>query len=267
MKIYSWNMLFKNADVETALKFVVDSGADIFCVQEAPEEFVTRLKASSSYRVAAVPEVDRRYAGVHSTQYVVIASRWPITAHGVIALPYRELMVPVRTMLFLRFMVALRVWAMGEGNRHSLFVDVQTPNGPVRVFNLHLPLATPAWRAEEFEMAMLERALNTPTIVCGDFNILEKPHITPLTWILGGTVSDALFFRRERREIEARFARHSLTNALRGKRTHPLSRSQLDHILLSPHFTLQDARVITRGIGSDHYPVTVEIVINDAAKT
>ncbi len=267
MTIYSWNMLFKNADLDAALSFVVDSDADIFCIQEAPEEFVARLKSLSSYHVEAAPEVSRRYAGVRSTQYVVIVSKWPIASHGVIALPYRERMVPPRTMFFLRFMVALKVWAMGEGNRHSIFADVQTPSGLARVFNLHLPLATPAWRAEEFEMAMLERNADTPTIVCGDFNILEKLHITPLTWILGGTLADVLFFRRERRDIETRFVRHALTNALRGKLTHPLSRSQLDHILVSPHFKVQHARVIKRGMGSDHYPVTAEVAATAHTKT
>lgn len=266
MKIYSWNMLFKNADLDAALAFVSDSDADIFCIQEAPEAFVERLKALP-YHVVAAPEVDRVYAGVRSTQYVVIVSRFPIVSSGRVPLPQRELMVPPRTMLFIRFMCALRIWAMGVGNRHSLFADLDTPEGRVRVFNLHLPLATPLWRAEEFELAMLERDHTLPTIVCGDFNILEKPHITPLSWILGGTIGDMLFFRRERRSIEARFESHTLTNVLRGKMTHPISRSQLDHILLSPHFSILTTAVLPGGMGSDHRPIWADVALPAQTKT
>jgi len=124
---------------------------------------------------------------------------------------------------------------------------------------IHLVLAQPSWRLKEFEAAMLERDPTRPTIVCGDFNILEKPHITLLNWILGGRMTDALFYTRERTHIEERFVEHGLTNVLRGAITHPLSQSQLDHILASHSFSIENAAVIPDRYGSDHHPIRTEI--------
>ncbi len=259
MKIYSWNMLFQNRHSERALAFIRATDFDVFCLQEVPETFLARLKTLSCF-IAVAPEVDRLFKGERSTQYVVILSRFPIISEGRIPLPYREPMLPLRSRLFVQSMMWLRFWALGLGNRHSLFADLATPNGALRVFNLHLPLATPVWREEEFELAMLESNTELPTVVCGDFNILEKPHITPLTWILGGTLGDALLARRERRRVEALFASYQLSNPLRGKSTHAISRSQLDHILVSRHFSAVDADVLADSCGSDHRPIFVEVV-------
>jgi endonuclease/exonuclease/phosphatase family metal-dependent hydrolase len=131
--------------------------------------------------------------------------------------------------------------------------------GVVRVFNIHLPLVHPHIRAEEFERIMVERDDGRPTIVCGDFNILEKPHITPINWLLGGSVSDALRYKRERTHIEKRFISYELNNPLHGKMTHPFSLSQLDHILVSRSFSIKNAEVIRDRFGSDHNPIRVTI--------
>jgi len=144
-------------------------------------------------------------------------------------------------------------------NRGGLYADITVNETSLRVFNLHLILAQPAWRLKEFETAMAERDASRPTIVCGDFNTLQKPHITPLNWILGSGLSDALLYNRERTHIERRFVEHRLTNALAGGITHPLSQSQLDHILVSHSFSIKHAEVLPDRIGSDHHPIRVEV--------
>ena len=141
----------------------------------------------------------------------------------------------------------------------GLYADIPMKGVSVRIFNLHLILAQPAWRLKEFEMAMAKRNSSVPTIVCGDFNTIEAPHISLLNWILGGRVSDAFFHRRERTNVQESFVQHELVNALAGSITHPISRSQLDHILVSQSFSIKNAEVLPDRIGSDHHPIRVTI--------
>ncbi len=144
-------------------------------------------------------------------------------------------------------------------NRGGVYVDISVEGKMIRVFNLHLVLAHPTWRLKEFETAMFKRDPALPTIVCGDFNILSARHITPLNWILGGSLGDALLPGRERTTIDKRFAEHQLTNPLSGTITQTPSYSQLDHILVSSSFSIKSAEVIPDRHGSDHHPIRVEI--------
>jgi len=136
---------------------------------------------------------------------------------------------------------------------------VVTPEGTVRIFNLHLVLATPEKRLREFEQAMAERDPSHPTIVCGDFNTIESPLVSLLNWLLGGRVSDSFLHRRERTHIEKRFVEHELRNPLRGKVTHAFGGSQFDHILVSHSFSIKNAEVLPDRVGSDHHPIRVKV--------
>jgi endonuclease/exonuclease/phosphatase family metal-dependent hydrolase len=156
-------------------------------------------------------------------------------------------------------MYRMRLWAKIVGNRHSLYADIATPHGSVRAFCLHLPLTHPLMRAEEFERALAHRDPSLPTIVCGDFNVLESLHVTPLNWLSGGRVRDAISARRERRHLEARFFSYALINVFRGRSTHRFSHSQLDHILVPRGFSITAAHVVKRTYGSDHRPIVAEV--------
>ncbi|MFZ2167402.1 MAG: endonuclease/exonuclease/phosphatase family protein [Minisyncoccia bacterium] len=256
MKIYSWNMLYRNQELDHAFEFVSKSDFDIFCLQEVPEAFLKRLQTLPCSLVFHT-DVERLLPSGVVPIYNVILSKHPITAQGEI--PFKEYwqFLPLRTRLFVRAMPS-RFFSLIR-NRNGLYADILVGETSVRVFNLHLILAHPAWRLEEFERAMAERDPQKKTIVCGDFNTLEAPHITPLNWILGGKVTDALFHHRERAHLERRFVAHELTNALRGSITHELSRSQLDHILVSHSSTIKNTSVLPDTFGSDHHPIRAEI--------
>jgi endonuclease/exonuclease/phosphatase family metal-dependent hydrolase len=255
MKIYSWNMLFRNKELDRAFDFISHSDFDVFCLQEVPTTFLERLKTlpyHMSYRI----DVERIFPSGDLPNYVVILSKHAITSQGEIPFPDYWHLLPFRTRLFVLLM---RPWGFSKiRNRGGMHVDIMIGEQRTRVFNLHLILAHPAWRLSEFEKAMAERDPTLPTIVCGDFNILESPHITPLNWLFGGKVRDVLH-KRERMHIEKRFVEHALTNALRGNMTHPISRSQLDHILVSHQFSVENAKVIADSTGSDHHPIFVEV--------
>lgn len=256
MKIYSWNMLYRNRELERAFEFVSKSDFDIFCLQEVPEDFLARLQTLSCH-IAYLVDMEKVFPSSVVPAYNVILSRYPIEARGEVSFDDYWPLLPLRTRLFVRLMPS-RLFSKIR-NRGGLYVDVHAGEVLMRVFCLHLILAHPAIRLQEFERAMLERDHDKPSVVCGDFNILEQPHITPLNWILGGRVSDALLYTRERTRIEKRFVEHELHNAFSGKTTHPLSRSQLDHILVSNSFAIKSASVFPDRVGSDHHHICVEI--------
>ena len=249
-------MWFKNKCLPEALAFVRDSGADIFCIQEVPETALLQIVPLYPHHAEAV-EMERLLPERPIATYGVILSRYPIRRSGTIVLDDFQTRLPWRTHFFIWLMRPFG-WSRIR-NRNAVYADVEGPNGLVRVLTIHLTLSNPAWRLEEFEAAMLHRNPVLPTIVCGDFNILERPHITPLNWLAGGRISDAFRYTRERTTIEAHFIKYELTNVLAGSPTHPISGSQLDHILLSSDLTTASARVLPERYGSDHHPICVEI--------
>jgi endonuclease/exonuclease/phosphatase family metal-dependent hydrolase len=257
MKVYSWNMLFRNRELDRAFEFIAHADFDIFCLQEVPKAFLKRLQ-TLPYFIAFRTDMERLSEEGYTRYYVVTLSKHRITSQGEIPFPDYWPLLPLRTRLFVCLMPS-RLFTKIR-NRGGLSVDVSPSAGTsFRVFNLHLILAHPTWRLKEFEQAMTEKDGARPTIVCGDFNILEQPHITILNWILGGRMTDALLYRRERTLIEERFVAHELANALRGESTHALSRSQLDHILVSRSFSIKSATVLPDRLGSDHHPIRVEV--------
>lgn len=256
MTVYSWNMLFRNKRREEALAFVRNSGADIFCIQEVPEDLFADLKAAYPHSAEGI-DMDRLFPERPIRTYNVILSRYPVKATRVIPLTDYQSLLPWRTHFFIWIMRPFG-WSRIR-NRNAVYADLETPRGLIRIITVHLTLSNPAWRLEEFEMTMAHRDPSLPTIVCGDFNILESPRVSLINWLAGGRVSDALQYSRERIIIEKHFVSYELANPLAGTRTHPLSRSQLDHILLSPEFVAKDARIIDDRHGSDHHPIVVEL--------
>ncbi len=250
-------MLYRNRTLNRAFRFIEKSDFDIFCLQEVPEEFLKRLQGLP-YFIAFRIDKERLVKGSASPHFVVILSRHPIIAQGEIPFPDYWSLMPLRARIFIFLMHPFYFTRIR--NRGGLYADVSLAGEiPLRVFNLHLMLAQPTWRIEEFERAMLQHDPTQPTIVCGDFNILEAPHITPLNWIFGGHITDAIFYARERTILEQHFTKHGFTNVLRGKTTHPFSRSQLDHVLVSHSFSIKNAAVLPDRMGSDHHPLRVEL--------
>lgn len=249
-------MLYRNRELDRAFDFIAQSDFDIFCLQEVSEAFLARLQKLPCH-IASRTDVEKLYGSETVPMYNVILSRHPVTTQGEIPFPDYWPLLPLRTRIFVHLMP--NKYFSRIRNRGGLYADITVGKKSVRVFNLHLVLAQPAWRLKEFEMAMAERDSSRPTIVCGDFNTIEAPHISILNWLLGGKVSDVFFHRRERTNIQEHFVQHELVNALAGSITHQLSRSQLDHILVSHSFAIKNASVIPDRFGSDHHPISVEV--------
>jgi len=249
-------MLFRNRELDRAFDFITKSDFDIFCLQEVPEDFLKRLQTLSCF-IAFRIDVERLFKRGTERNFVVTLSKYPIITQGEISFPDYWHFLPLRSRAFVHLMPDK--YFSKIRNRGGLHTDIKIGEKSVRVFNLHLVLAQPAWRLKEFELAMAERDISRPTIVCGDFNTLEKLHVTLLNWLLDGSISDAFLYRRERTTIEKHFVEHKLINPLRGKSTHALSRSQMDHILVSHALSIKKADVLPDRVGSDHHPIRVDL--------
>lgn len=256
MIIYSWNMLYSNEEQSKAVYFIKESDFDIFCLQEVPEHVLVELQ-KLPYHLAFVVETLLETASRKFPTYSVTLSKYAITNTKEISFPkppepFRSKFARLGMNLLNKSESIVRA-----GSRSCLYTDVLVHGTNVRVFNIHLTLSFPEQRALELHRALEHK--NDFSIVCGDFNILERFYIAVLNWSLGGSLTDWLFYTRERKNTEVYFKSLGLQNPLRNKMTHRVSRSQLDHILIPKTVKVTGHSVIANGHGSDHNPVRVEV--------
>jgi endonuclease/exonuclease/phosphatase family metal-dependent hydrolase len=255
MKLYSWNMLYRNPDPERAFSFVKGLDFDILCLQEVPGTFLERLKTLPCEITFGIDADRIEDDGNVTHTYCVILSRRKILGHR--DFPFPPLLNTARTRLFIRLM---RPWGWQRiTNPRSLYADIDMPTlGRVRVFSVHLTLSYPERILQEFGIAAALRSPSTTNIICGDLNVIESPHVSILNWILGGRFRDIFAWRSGRRDMEKKFSELGLQNPLRGTRTQTISCSQLDHILIPNDIRVTRAEVVRDRYGSDHHFVFVE---------
>ena len=261
MRIVSWNIYFRNKDLDRVFQFVETLPYDVLCLQEVPEDFLLRLR-KLPYHLCWSVDVNRLFKKGTVRNYLVIISKHPIGEKKIFRFDVPH--IPRRAKVLRRSLQPLG-WSKIQG-RTALIADITLPRygAPVRVACLHLLLAHPSVRFAEFEKVMTHMGGSSEKILCGDFNIVESPKVSVVNWAHGGTLLDTLLWKRERAELERRFARYRLVNPHLNQITHPFSRSQLDHILLSGHMKM---KIKTSGVmedptGSDHLPIFVELESN-----
>ena len=264
LSVLSWNMLFSNKNQEDAFAFIESSSADVICLQEVPIEFLERLRTLPFHLTHAI---DTRWETdpLHpergdTTTLLVILSRYPYVSSDRISLPPLAKQVLIRTRLF---HLGLRIFGIWKGGRvyerEAQFADINVGTQVIRVINTHLPLRTPEVRRKEFEVLRSHHSGEAIDFMCGDFNILEHPYIKVWNYFQGGSLGSAMPWSNERGTMEVLFKDAGLKNPLRGQCTHPISRSQLDHILVPPAMEVISAVVNKNAHGSDHRPIEVSV--------
>jgi endonuclease/exonuclease/phosphatase (EEP) superfamily protein YafD len=140
----------------------------------------------------------------------------------------------------------------------SIVADIRYRGRPIRLFGLHPTPPVPQENSEsterDAEVLMVGREAERcphPVIVCGDLNDVAWSHTTRLFLRTSGLLDP----RRGRGMFNTFHA------------DYPFLRWPLDHLFVSPHFRLVDMRV-ERGVGSDHFPISMSVVLrgeDDAA--
>lgn len=255
MQIYSWNVYCFNTKVKEVCSFIEQLDFDVLCLQEVTPQLLAHLQ-QMSFNLTYHVDVIRLFPNKRKEKnYVVILSKHPIQNEG--TLQFFDFPFPLHTRLFITFMRLFKWSFITE--RGAVYADIIIGGRSVRIFSVHLTLWGPHNRQKEFEAVIGHIQPGTSAIVCGDFNVIEYGPMKLLNWLLGAPLSHALPWYPERDLFEERFANAELHNPLKGQVTHPFSRSQLDHILVTKDLNVNRAWVHAERHGSDHCPVAIEI--------
>jgi endonuclease/exonuclease/phosphatase family metal-dependent hydrolase len=260
MKIYSWNILRSNRKLPEVYEFIENLDFDVLCLQEVTQEMLETL---SKMKFHVAHGVDRYAEVVHifkknkkEVNYVVILSKYKILNTGKVEFP--TLLSTFRSRTFSYLMGLVRKWEVVT-NLGSIYIDIEVENKIIRIFSVHLALWNPKTREKEFNQLLKHLPEKGSVVMAGDLNILEFGPIKILNWILGGSIMEGMPWYPERKLFEERFTLANVQNPLLGKITHPFSRSQLDHVLVSKDIRVENAWVVSNSYGSDHQPVGIQI--------
>jgi len=254
MKIYSWNVYYHSKTPEKQFEYIKNLDFDILCLQEVPENLLKRFKTLPCNVVSAI-DITFFSKKKEKTIYTAILSRYPIRASG--AIPFPPIKLPVRALWVLK----MRSGWIDYRYHGSLYADVDSGNGPVRVFSIHLTLSSPSNRYRELRIVEKFLPRKFCPILTGDFNIIDNSSMKMLGWLAGSPFSESVPWHRERKHVEMLFKEWGLKNPLRKKVTHRFSHSQLDHILVPHDAKVVKAEVVKKTYTSDHHPVMVEVML------
>lgn len=255
MKVYSWNVYCYNREVPKVAAYIEQLDFDVLCLQEVTPELLELLRKMPFHLAYHIDVIRLFWRGRREHNYVAILSKQPPANTD--TLQFFDFSFPIHTRAFIVLMSFFK-WSFVT-ERGALYIDVPYGDRLLRVFSVHLTLWGPSNRNAEYDAVAGHIEPGQPTVVCGDFNIIEYGPMKILNWLLGAPLKEGMPWYPERDLFEERFLASGLTNPLRGKVTHPFSRSQLDHILTSRDIEVTDAQVHPDGHGSDHLPVSVAI--------
>lgn len=224
LKVMSYNLYYRNENAEAIVAVVQQERPDILLLQESKPKMV-RLLTDRLRQI--YPEGEFYFEWVDETDYPrpfsqAVVSRYPLTPLG-------------------------QSYEAGRLQR----VRVETPAGPVTLFNVHPPPTIPQEHIQQLAQEIV--AIEGPLIVGGDFNVTDQTNSYRLIdqyldnahWEAGWGFA---FTFPSRSHI------NGMPIQLR-----PLYR--IDHIFYSDHFSAQFARTVAEAsTGSDHLPIVAQLV-------
>ncbi len=218
-KVMSYNVWRRNRNISAMEGIIRQEQPDILLLQELRQDQVLPFRNTLN---DLYPDADLHFVyDPYSLQ--AVASRYPVT--------------PVAMM-----------FEKGRAQK----VQLETPNGPITVINIHPNFSH--WQRRYRQMSTLLNediiTATTPTILGGDFNTTKQTeiynwfdqHLKNAHWEAGWGFG---------------FTFPSSVPKLRGKYSLP-SLVRIDHIFYSDHFYAHNAGTLTDSGGSDHMPVVAE---------
>jgi vancomycin resistance protein VanJ len=218
-KVMSFNVWYLNRDIDSAAALVIRENPDILLMQETRSRVATHIFAEWQ---AAAPDRSL-YISQNSDTRQTIISRFPIT--------------PIDNVT-------------SEGRAQKVLL--QTPGGPLNVWNIHASQPR-LWQRHYYQARALAHSIeqvNGPLLVAGDFNTTEQAEAY-------GLINDRL----ENAHWNAGwgFGFSFPANQPRIKRIPvPLPVIRIDHIFYNDGLFVYNAGTLSDSGGSDHYPVTAE---------
>lgn len=226
LRVMTFNVHYSNRDTTAIVELIKAENPDIIALQEVTPDLATLLYP----KLAA--EYPHYLTGEGAGFEKAFVSRYPLTA-----LPRSR-----------------EAWG-------GLPAQVETPNGPVIVWNLHPPPAVNqnGWEAQRQTLSAIAQEIEgetRPLIVLGDFNTTDQAenyrlianHLTDVHWAVG----HGLGFTFPEPDVVDRMGYGQLI-----QKASPIVR--IDHIFVNKHFDPQETHVIPHGYGSDHRPVVATL--------
>jgi len=251
MRIITWNVRFKNPRARFLIDHALSHTPDIMCFQEFPESMIPYLK-QRGFTVTEAHDFVSRVGGLNSC--IVIASKKkPISTHTI---NYSH----IKNASLLSRWVYTRMAKMTEQHLAPVSV-ISHGGGTVQITNARLSCAVGTReRLKEFETILAQLKPTIPTILAGDFNIVDNPFFNLITgWVRGFHVPE--YFINERKAFERMVAHHGYTNIFRKRSTsitnHPLL--QFDHILIPKDAHVTYHIIEKKRFGSDHRMLLADI--------
>ena len=215
LKVMSYNVLYRNHNLEAAIAIIQQEQPDILLLQEVTPDIATKLDSLHSL----YPNDDLHFTYEAQIGQAII-SRYPITRLGI---------------------------AIENGRAQKVQID--TPDGPIAVWNVHPSVPRP-WSRQYQQLSGLAQdiaAENGPLIVGGDFNTTYQSE----TYNLINQYLDNAHW-----DAGWGFGFTFPAHAPRVKQI-PILKPviRIDHIFHNDHFFAHSARTLSTAGGSDHLPV------------
>jgi len=221
LRVMTYNVNFKNRNAQEIADMIRRESPDIIAFQEMTQELLELLR----------PQLEE----IHP--YYLVDNSWGLNMILVSRYPLTVLPKP----------------AQAARAQHAL---VETPNGPVVIWNVHPnPAISNGWESQRALLALVADDVareRRPVMVLGDFNTTE---LTENYGLIANHLTDV------HQEVGRGFGFTFPSSSRQVRDAVSLPRLvRIDHIFYSDHFYTLEARTLPESGGSDHLPVVAELV-------